>query len=88
MTTLAPPKVKKAAEDSIESKVYLIVENLKEFIPVANDRNRLSYCLFKYLNGEGDEPKITLKSSKIEIKGISVAELAKKLDAELETIKS
>jgi hypothetical protein len=88
MSTLAPPKVKKFSDDSMESKVYAIVESFSEFILLANHRNRLSYCLLKYLNGEGDEPKITLKSSKIEIKGITVADLAKKLDDELETVKS
>lgn len=87
MTTLPPPKVKKAPEDSIESKVYTMVETFKEYIPTPNDRNRLSYCLFKYLNGEGDAPKILLKTSKINYEGISKEELAKKLDEELSKIK-
>jgi len=87
MTTLPPPKVKKAPEDSLESKVYSMVENFKEYIPTPNDRNRLSYCLFKYLNGEGDAPKILLKTSKINYERISKEELAKKLDEELIKIK-
>ena len=87
MTTLPPPKVKKAPEDSLESKVYSMVETFKEYIPTPNDRNRLSYCLFKYLNGEGDAPKILLKTSKINYEGISKEELAKKLDEELSKIK-
>jgi hypothetical protein len=87
MTTLPPPKVKKAPEDSLESKVYTMVETFKEYIPTPNDRNRLSYCLFKYLNGEGDAPKILLKTSKINYEGISKEELAKKLDEGLSKIK-
>ena len=87
MSTLPPPKVKKAPEDSLESKVYTMVETFKEYIPTPNDRNRLSYCLFKYLNGEGDAPKILLKTSKINYEGISKEELAKKLDEELSKIK-
>ncbi|MBK7499381.1 MAG: hypothetical protein IPI19_09795 [Ignavibacteriales bacterium] len=87
MSTLPPPKVKKAPEDSLESKVYSMVETFKEYIPIPNDRNRLSYCLFKYLNGEGDAPKILLKTSKINYEGISKEELAKKLDEELLKIK-
>ena len=87
MTTLPPPKVKKAPEDSLESKVYSMIENYKEYIPVPADRNRLSYCLLKYLNGEGDAPIITLKTSKINFEGISREELAKKLDEELSKIK-
>ena len=87
MTTLPPPKVKKAPEDSLESKVYSMIENYKEYIPVPADRNRLSYCLLKYLNGEGDAPIITLKTSKINFEGISREKLAKKLDEELKKIK-
>ncbi len=33
MSTLPPPKVKKAPEDSLESKVYSMVETFKEYIP-------------------------------------------------------
>jgi len=87
MATLPPPKVKKAPEDSLESKVYTTIENFKEYIPVPSDRNRLSYCMYKYLNGEGDAPIITLKTSKINFEGISREELAKKLDEELNKIK-
>ena len=87
MSTLPPPKVKKAPVDSLESKVYAMVEKFKEYIPTPNDRNRLSYCLFKYLNGEGDAPIVLLKTSKINYEGISKADLAKKLDEELSRIK-
>ncbi|NWF51409.1 MAG: hypothetical protein HXY49_12805 [Ignavibacteriaceae bacterium] len=87
MTTLPPPNVKKAPSDSVESKVYSLVETFKDYIPVPNDRNRLSYCLFKYLNGEGDNPKVVLQSAKIGIKGISSADLAKKLEEGLNNIK-
>ena len=47
----------------------------------------MSYCLIKYLNGEGDAPKILLKTSKINYERISKEELAKKLDDELSKIK-
>ena len=87
MTTLPAPNVKKAPADSVESKVYSMIENYKQYIPIMNDRNRLSFCLVKYLNGEGDEPKIALKSAKLNVEGISTNELAKKLDEELAKIK-
>jgi hypothetical protein len=87
MSTLPPPKVKKSPEDSLDTKVYSMVEKFKEYIPIPSDRNRLSYCLFKYLNGEGDAPKILLKTSKINYQGITKDELAKKLDEELSKIK-
>lgn len=87
MTTLPAPKVKKAPEDSIESKVYSMVESYNQYVPIANDRNRLAFCLYKYLKGEGDEPKITLKNAKIGVTGISAEDFAKKLDDELSKIK-
>ncbi|GIK21892.1 MAG: hypothetical protein HND40_00600 [Ignavibacteriota bacterium] len=87
MTTLPPPKVRKFPEDSVESRVYALVESLDKYIEIPNDRNRLAYCLYKYLNNEGDEPKITLKNAKINFSGISFEELAKKLDEGLEKIK-
>lgn len=87
MTTLPPPKVKKTDEDSIESKIYTMVDNYKEYIPIPNDRNRLSFCLVKFLNGEGDAPIITLKNAKINVQGISISDLAKKLDEDLTKIK-
>lgn len=83
MTTLPPPKVNEFPADSLEKKVYGIVEGFAEFMPIQNDRYRLGYCLFKYINGEGDEPKIALKSAKIKVEGIAIAELAEKINSEL-----
>lgn len=87
MTTLPPPRVKEFPADSIEKRVYNVVESFAQYIPLPNDRNRLGFCLYKYLKGEGDEPKIALKSAKINIEGIANDELAKKLDKELNKIK-
>lgn len=83
MTTLAPPEVKETAENSIEKKVYSIVESLREFIPVPNDRNRLGFCLYKFVQGEGDDPKILVHSAKIHIEGITPEELAEKIIKQL-----
>jgi hypothetical protein len=87
MTTLPSPGTKKFPETSLEKKVYGIVESLNEYIPFANDRNRLGFGLFKFMNKEGDPPKVLLNSAKIRIKGISVEELAKKIDSALEQLK-
>ncbi|MBS4033384.1 MAG: hypothetical protein KGZ85_02860 [Ignavibacterium sp.] len=83
MTTLPPPGVKEFPADSLEKKVYGIVESFSEFMPIQSDRYRLGYCLFKYMNGEGDEPKIALKSAKIRVEGIAITELAEKINSEL-----
>ncbi len=72
---------------SIEKQVYAIVNEFKENIPVPNDRNRLAFCLYKYVNGEGDSPEILLKTTKIQIEGISEQELVSKINEKVSTVK-
>ena len=86
MTTLTPPGTIEFPNSSLEKKVYNIVESFGENIPVTNDKNRLGYCLFKFMKGEGDPPKVALRSAKIKVVGIPMDELASKIDAELKKI--
>ena len=86
MTTLTPPGTIEFPESSTEKKVYNIVEHFNQYIPITNDKNRLGYCLFKFVKGEGDPPKVALRSAKIKVVGISIDELAQKIDAELSKI--
>jgi len=86
MTTLTPPGTIEFPESSIEKKVYNIVGSFGDYIPITNDKNRLGFCLFKFMKGEGDPPKVALRSSKIKVVGISIDELAQKIDAELKKI--
>ena len=67
-------------------QVYNIVEALAEYIPLTNDKNRLGFGLYKFMNGEGDSPQVLLRSAKIKIAGITINELAAKIDAELKKI--
>ncbi len=87
MTSLPPPKTKVFPADSKEKQVYNIVEQLAENIPVPNDRNRLGYCLYKFVTGQGDNPEILVSSTKIKIVGMKKEELAKKINDELEKAK-
>ncbi len=87
MSTLPPPNTKKFPESSQEKKAYNLVEQFAEYLPVANDRNRLGFGLYKYLEGEGDPPEVLLRSLKLKIEGITIDELAKKISDELERIK-
>ena len=64
---------------TIERQVYTIVDEFKDNIPLPNDRNRLAFCLYKYVKGEGDSPEILVKTTKIKIKGISEKERGEKL---------
>lgn len=71
---------------SIEKQVYSIVDEFKDNIPIPNDRNRLAFCLYKYVNGEGDSPEILVKTTKIKIEGISEKELATKLKEKVSSV--
>ncbi len=87
MSTLPPPATKRFSEDSLESQVYKIVEGLKEYLPVINDRNRLGFSLYLYKKGEGDKPEVLVKSLKLSVEKISLDELTSKIKSELEKIK-
>lgn len=87
MTSLPPSPVKKFPENSVEKQVYNLIESYAQYIPITNDRNRMSFCLVKYLLGEGDKPEILVRTQKIRLEGISQAELAKKLNTDLAEIK-
>ena len=87
MGTLPPPKTKNFPEDSMEKKVYNIVEQFHKNIPIMNDRNRLGFSLYKYMKGEGDDPATLIKSTKIKIEGISEEELAYKISSEIDKLK-
>jgi hypothetical protein len=86
MTSLAPPKVKEFPAESIEKQVYGIVESLIEYLPIMNDRNRLGFVLYKYMTGEGDPPMVSLKHAKLQIKGISLEDLAKIIEDKLTAV--
>lgn len=83
MTTLPPPAVNPAPENSIEKQVYSIVDKYKGYLPITNDRYRLGFTLYKFVKGEGDPPEVLVKSTKIKLEGISEAEFAKILSEEL-----
>lgn len=87
MSTLSPSEVQKFDENTFESQCYALSEKFAEHIPIANDRNRLGFNLFRYVTGIGDAPSILVKSAKLKIVGISREELASKLDEGLKEIK-
>ena len=79
--------VEKHEVDSLEHKVYSFIDSLSEYLPIANDRARLSYDFVKYFWGESDTPEIILKKNKVKIEGISFEELVEKIKKGLEEIK-
>ena len=77
MTTKAPALVKEADPDSPTKKIYTMVEEFKDIIPVPNERLRLAFCLVKYYNNEASSIKETVYSAKPESCTIELKELAK-----------
>lgn len=87
MTTLPPPSMKKSDANSIDKQVYDLVENLKDYITIPNDRYRLAYNLIKYLQGEADMPEILIKSTKVSYINITETDLVLKINEGLNKIK-
>ncbi len=77
MTTKPPASVKEADPNSPLKKIYSMVEELKDIIPVTNERYRLAYCLNKFHNGEANSLKETLISAKPESCTLNIHELEK-----------
>lgn len=83
MATLPPANVKEFPTDSLEKKVYSLVDAMEEYIPLMNDRNRLSFALLNYLNGKGDPPLITVRNNKLTLNNCTEKELADKIEQKL-----
>jgi hypothetical protein len=84
---MEPAGVRKFPEDSLEAKVYNLVESYSTYIPVQSDRSRLAFSLIKYLQGEGDNPVILVKTTKIRIEGITPEDLAGNLNSAIQDLK-
>lgn len=52
MTTKKPADVEYFSDDNPVKRIYTGIDELKDVIPVDNDRNRLSFCLNLYINKE------------------------------------
>jgi hypothetical protein len=86
MTTLPGPKTIEFPEDSLEKQVYTIAEELKDYLPLPNERNRLGYVLFKYFNKQGDGPEIIVKSGKFHLQGISKEKFVEVLTEKIKSV--
>jgi hypothetical protein len=77
MTTKPPASIKEADPNSPTKKIYAMVEEFKDIIPVTNERYRMAFCLNKYFNGEAGSIKEALISTKPESCTIDIHELEK-----------
>lgn len=77
MTTKLPAKIKEEESSRPLKKIYNMVEELKDIIPVMNDRYRLGFCLNRYYTGESGSIKEAVQSAKPFSCKISLQELEK-----------
>lgn len=77
MTTKPPAKIKEEESSKPLKKIYTMVEELKDIIPVMNDRYRLGFCLNRYYTGEAGSIKEAVQSAKPFSCKISLQELEK-----------
>ncbi|NOX19184.1 MAG: hypothetical protein GXO87_12995 [Chlorobi bacterium] len=85
---MAPTPTKHFPAESLETRLYGLVEKYKEYVPRMNDRNRLGYNLYKFMTGEGDPPLVIVKNNKLVLQGITEEELAAKFEEDLKEIKT
>lgn len=86
MTTLPPAHVQRFKDDSLEKKVYSIAEELKDYLPLPNDRNRLGFNLYKKFKGEGDDVSTIVRTNRFTIQSISKEELIQLIEEKISNI--
>lgn len=86
MTTLPPAQVQRFKDDSLEKKVYSIAEELKDYLPLPNDRNRLGFNLYKKFKGEGDDVSTIVRTNRFTIQNISKEELIQLIEEKISNI--
>lgn len=86
MTTLPPPGTIPFPDDSIEKKIYVMVNKFEDYLPIPNDRNRLAFKILENLSEDGDDILTTIKNCKLKLDGLKETELAEKLSSELSRI--
>ncbi len=77
MTTKPPAKIKEEESSRPLKRIYNMAEELKDIIPVMNDRYRLGFCLNRYYTGESGSIKEAVQSAKPFSCKISLRELEK-----------
>ena len=82
MTTKSPSEIKVFSDDELIKKIYNSVEELKEYIPIDNDRNRLGYTVNLFYEGAIGSLLQAIDESKV-LSNIEYPELEKLLSEKL-----
>ena len=86
MTTKAPASVKEANPDEPIKKIYVMVEEFKDVIPVTNERYRLAYNVNKFYSRESASLAEALSNANPESCTIERKELLKQLTEKYEKL--
>jgi hypothetical protein len=86
MTTKAPASVKEANPDEPIKKIYGMVEEFKDVIPVTNERYRLAYNVNKFFSGESASIAEALSNANPESCTIERNKLLKQLTEKYEKL--
>jgi len=86
MTTKAPASVKEANSDEPVKRIYSMVEEFKDVIPVTNERYRLAFNLHKFYSKEAASLKEALTNANPESCIIERKELLKQVTEKYEKL--
>lgn len=79
MTTKAPAGIKPAPAENVTKKIYTVIDSLSGIIPVDNDRNRLSFCLNMFIEGNTDSLLNAIEQANPWSSKVNYLELEKKI---------
>jgi hypothetical protein len=80
MTTKPPSGVNYASDDNFVKKIYSAIDELKDVIPVDNERYRLSFCFTMYFNNEIENMLDTIDQADPRSSKIDYINLEKKIN--------
>lgn len=83
MTTKPPAEIDYYSDEDQIKKIYNLTESLSEIIPIVNERYRLAYCLYLYLNGKINDLLDTIDQARPSSSSIEFPELEVKIKQKL-----
>jgi hypothetical protein len=85
MTTKAPAKIKDADSSDPLKKIYTVVEELTDVIPITNDRYRLAFNLHKFYVGEAASIDEAVKTTKVDT-SLDLEDLIKRVEEKYKSL--
>jgi len=80
MTTKPPAGVNYASDDELVKKIYSAIDELKNIIPIDNERYRLSFCLNMYYENKITDLLDAIDQANPQSSKLDYPELLKKIE--------